>query len=202
LKTTTTPSILLSFALVSSIGIAGAFAQKRATKKRLRSESSAAGSSKSRARRVTAKKSAKPTPSPADQPTQDMAARPSNAGSAKPAPSPEAGEEPGEKLEVNSAQRSGSSEKPGESEPLPRAVEDAKGTNTPNAGTSLRDQIEATPSGPGRIRLQLRLAEQLIAAGQKAEGKAELHTITQSDAFDPQGFYNAGNALARLGDYE
>jgi tetratricopeptide (TPR) repeat protein len=131
-----------------------------------------------------------------------MAAGPSNAGSAKPAPSPEAGEEPGKKLEVNSAQPSGSSEKPGESEPLPRPVEDAKGTNSPNAATSLRDQIEAAPSGPERIRLQLRLAEQLIAAGQKAEGKAELHTITQSDAFDPQGFYNAGNALARLGDYE
>ncbi len=201
MKTIEITSTLLSFALASNIGVAGAFAQKRATKKRQQSNSSVSAANKSRARRVTANQAAESTPSPADQPTPDISAGLDYEGSAKPAASPEAGEQPAEKFEVNSAKRSGSSEKPVESEPLSRPVEDAKGANSPN-DTTLRDHIKTAPSGPERIRLQLRLAEQLIAAGQKAEGKAELHTITQSDAFDPQGFYNAGNALARLGDYE
>jgi tetratricopeptide (TPR) repeat protein len=201
LKTITTTSALLAFALTSNIVIAGAFAQKRATKKRVRSGSSASVSNRSRARRVTATQSNEAIPSPADQPTPDMATVPDKAGAAKPAASPEVGE-PGEKLEVNSAKRSVNNENPGESEPLSRPDENPKGTSSPNDATSLRDQIEAAPSGPERIRLQLRLAEQLIAAGQKAEAKMELHTITQSDAFDPQGFYNVGNALARVGDYD
>jgi tetratricopeptide (TPR) repeat protein len=201
LKTITTTSALLAFALASNIGVAGAFAQKRAKKKRVRSESSASLPNKSRTKRVTANESAEATSSPAAQPTPDTATVPDKPGSAKPAASPEAGE-PGKKLEVDSTKRSGNNENPGESEPLSRPVENPKGTNSPNDATSLRDQIEAAASDPERIRLQLRLAEQLIAAGQKAEAKTELHTITQSDAFDPQGFYNAGNALARLGDYD
>lgn len=201
LKTITITSALLVFALTSNIGVAGAFAQKRATKKRVRSESSASVSNKSRARRVTAAQSNKVTPPPADKPTPDMATVPDKAGSAKPAASPEASES-GEKLEGDNAKRSTINENPGESEPLSRPVENAKGTSSPDDATFLRDQIVAAPSGPERIRLQLRLAEQLIAAGQKAEAKTELHTITQSDAFDPHGFYNAGNALARVGDYD
>lgn len=131
-----------------------------------------------------------------------MAAGPDNEASAKPAALPSAGEKPGEKPDVKSASGLGISEKPAEGEPLPAPTADARGTNSSDGAASLRDQIEATPSGPERIRLQLKLAEQLIAAGQKVEATTELRTIIQSDAFDPQGFYNAGNALARLGDYD
>jgi tetratricopeptide (TPR) repeat protein len=37
-------------------------------------------------------------------------------------------------------------------------------------------------------------------ADKKTEATTELHAITNAEVFDPQGFYNAGNALARLGD--
>ena len=66
----------------------------------------------------------------------------------------------------------------------------------------LRDQIDAAATPQDRIRLQLKLAEELAGNGKKSEAVAELHAITGSDVFDPQGFYNAGNALARLGDTE
>jgi len=67
---------------------------------------------------------------------------------------------------------------------------------------ALRDQIEAAQSPQDRIRLQLQLAEELAGNGKKTEALAELHAVTGVDTFDPQGFYNAGNALARLGDTE
>ncbi len=67
---------------------------------------------------------------------------------------------------------------------------------------SLRDQIDATPEGVERTALQLRLVEQLVAAGKKNEATTELLAISNSEVFDPQGLYNVGNALARLGDSE
>jgi tetratricopeptide (TPR) repeat protein len=69
-------------------------------------------------------------------------------------------------------------------------------------GVPLRDQIDAAPNGPERIRLQLQLADELVAAGKKPEAIAELLLVTGTDVFDPQDLYNAGNALARLGDSE
>jgi tetratricopeptide (TPR) repeat protein len=66
----------------------------------------------------------------------------------------------------------------------------------------LRNQIDAEPNGPERIRLQLKLADQLVAANKKPEAIAELHLVTVTGVFDPQDLYNAGNALARLGDSE
>jgi tetratricopeptide (TPR) repeat protein len=64
----------------------------------------------------------------------------------------------------------------------------------------LRDKIDAAATPQERIRLKLQLAEQLSSDGKKTEAVAELHSITGLDVFDPQGFYNTGNALARLGD--
>ena len=66
----------------------------------------------------------------------------------------------------------------------------------------LHNQIDAAPNGPERIRLQLKLADQLVAADKKPEAIAELHLVSGTDVFDPQDLYNAGNALARLGDSE
>ena len=65
---------------------------------------------------------------------------------------------------------------------------------------ALREQIDAAQSPQDRIRLQLKLAEELVGSGKKTEALAELHAVTGSDVFDPQVFYNTGNALARLGD--
>ena len=67
--------------------------------------------------------------------------------------------------------------------------------------TVLRDQINAA-TGAERIRLELKLADELLAAGKTSDAIAELHSVTSSDVFDPPSFYNAGNSLARLGDNE
>jgi tetratricopeptide (TPR) repeat protein len=65
---------------------------------------------------------------------------------------------------------------------------------------ALRDEIDAASTPQERIRLQIKLADLLLAKGKKSEAVNELRSITSLEAFDPQGFYNTGNALARLGD--
>jgi tetratricopeptide (TPR) repeat protein len=91
--------------------------------------------------------------------------------------------------------------KPTASKELPS--EDVTKVDQPkDAVASLRDQIEASSSGPERNRLRLALAEQLVAAGKKAEASLELRTILNGQEFDPQGLYNTGNAFARLNDSE
>jgi tetratricopeptide (TPR) repeat protein len=47
---------------------------------------------------------------------------------------------------------------------------------------------------------QLKLAQELANEGQRAEALAELNKIAASSEFDPIGFYNLGNAYARLGE--
>ena len=64
----------------------------------------------------------------------------------------------------------------------------------------LRDQIAAASLVPERNRLQLKLAEELAKTGNKSEALAELSSILNANAFDPIGYYNLGNAFARLGE--
>ena len=49
---------------------------------------------------------------------------------------------------------------------------------------------------------QLKRAQELADTGHRSEALAELNKIANSDAFDPAGFYNLGNAFARLGEPE
>src|SRR5215217_4059079 len=65
---------------------------------------------------------------------------------------------------------------------------------------TLRTQIEGATTDSDRIRLQLKLADLLVSTGHKTEATAELNAIATSNAFDPIGFYNLGNAFARLGN--
>ena len=74
--------------------------------------------------------------------------------------------------------------------------------NTRDPVTDLRDQIQSAASDSDRIRLQLKLADLLLSTGHKTEAVAELNSIATSNAFDPAGFYNLGNAFARLGNTE
>src|SRR5829696_9113093 len=74
--------------------------------------------------------------------------------------------------------------------------------NTPDPVVALRNQIEAAPSAAERNRLRLKLSELLHNSGHKTEALAELNAIANSDSFDPIGFYNLGNAFARLGESE
>jgi tetratricopeptide (TPR) repeat protein len=63
----------------------------------------------------------------------------------------------------------------------------------------LREQIDAA-LGSERNSLRLKLVGELVAADKKVEALTELRFIVSTDVFDPQNFYNAGNAFARLGD--
>jgi tetratricopeptide (TPR) repeat protein len=82
-----------------------------------------------------------------------------------------------------------------------RSVEKDAG-NTPDPVVTLREQIAATTEIPERNSLQLQLAELLQSTGHKPEAIAELNKIAGSNSFDPVGFYNLGNAFARLGESE
>jgi len=64
--------------------------------------------------------------------------------------------------------------------------------------TSKHPKVEATPTPADKLREQLRVAEEMAAAGMKREAIAELAVLSGEDRFDPQGFYNIANALARL----
>lgn len=63
---------------------------------------------------------------------------------------------------------------------------------------ALRDAIDDAPNPEQRARLQLKLVDQLIAAGMKQEALSKLNSMSQEDRFDPPHFYNIANAMARL----
>lgn len=196
---TTTP-VLLLLAMAMTLGVANASGQGNLVKKQPRqAPGSSPAASKSRSRRLVTTPG-QPQPSATSQPATAKAVEPASDRSVKAVSAPRAGDAgtTGTKHTENSSGKS--SENFSDAKPLPLSAADTIGSPDPGGFTSLRDQIEAAPSGPERIRLQLELAEQLSAANRKTEATTELHAILNADAFDPQGFYNAGNALARLGD--
>lgn len=79
---------------------------------------------------------------------------------------------------------------------------DAQGNVVDDPIQSLRDQIAAAPVAPDRTRLTLKLAEELSKTGRKTEALNELSAIMNANAVDPIGYYNLGNAFARLGETE
>ena len=87
---------------------------------------------------------------------------------------------------------------PSEIRPEPPAI-DEKG-NVDDPIKALRDQIAAASMIQERNRLQLKLAEELVKTGRKTEAITELFLILNADGFDPIGYYNLGNAFARLGE--
>jgi len=203
LKIITPTPVLLSIALAATLGVAGASGQDNSGKKKPQQPSgSSSAARKSRARRVVANSSGEPSPSATEQPNAPNAGEPPKENSVKPnSTATKAGEEPTETTGAKGTETpvDKSSENPGDAKP---PVQNTKGNAPQDTVASLLEQIDAAPSGPDRIRLQLKLAEQLVAGGEKTEATTELHAITNADVFDPQGFYNAGNALARLGDYD
>ncbi|HEX8354189.1 MAG TPA: hypothetical protein VF611_14875, partial [Pyrinomonadaceae bacterium] len=108
-----------------------------------------------------------------------VAAAESRAGADKPAD--ESAEESADKLDKSDAARDESGETSAEVEALRARAESA-----------------ASPSERGRLRLGL--AERLTEAGRRAEAAELLRSMLGEERFDPQLFYNAGNALARLGE--
>jgi tetratricopeptide (TPR) repeat protein len=150
------------------------------------SAKSAAAADKSRARRATDPASSQPANDA--KPVKDVNGVATDSGtknSATPATAvaQEKPENPGEKAPEQS------SAKP---------TTEVKATTTV-ASLSLREQIAAAADLQTKVSLQRKLADELIVSGNRAEAIKELKSIVAVDLFDPQGLYNAGNSLARLG---
>jgi tetratricopeptide (TPR) repeat protein len=64
----------------------------------------------------------------------------------------------------------------------------------------LRAKMKEAKTDAERARLRRALAERLAADGNSAGAVAELSAMLSAEHFDPAGFYNVGNALARLGE--
>lgn len=85
-------------------------------------------------------------------------------------------------------------------EPARAAVEgsDASGGEV----EALRAKAEASSNPSERARLRLALALALAEGGRREEAVGLVRASVAEERFDPQFFYNAGNALARLGESE
>jgi tetratricopeptide (TPR) repeat protein len=66
--------------------------------------------------------------------------------------------------------------------------------------SALRSQINEATGRDERARLQRTLVDYLIALNRRSEAITELRAMMREERVDPVGFYNIGNALARLGD--
>ena len=88
---------------------------------------------------------------------------------------------------------------PSQNPAMPPAI-DANGNVDGDSVQTLRSQIEAASLLQDRNRLQLKLADELIKTGHKTEALKELFVVLNGNGFDPIGFYNLGNAFARLGE--
>ncbi len=101
---------------------------------------------------------------------------------------------------VESAESRGEAEKSAD-----KSAEKSKASGEESAAAdaeveALRAQAESAVSPAERGRLRLGLAERLAGAGRGAEAATLLRSMLAEERFDPQHFYNAGNALARLGE--
>lgn len=76
----------------------------------------------------------------------------------------------------------------------------AKEVKAPDRIAALRAQLEEAKTESERALLQFTLVDSLIALNREKEAIKELREMMRQERFDPVGFYNIGNALARLGD--
>lgn len=192
-----TTVVFVTLALSAILSIADASGQKKPGKKKSRQASSPSLSAgKLRAPRVSAKSPGETVPATSDQSPANIVEFPKKESEVK--AGQETDEPGGNRGSLDPAP--GSGEKPATAAPHTPASDTAEVNVSPEPVLSLGDQIEALPDGAERIRLQLKLSEQLVAAGKKPEAIKELRAIINTKAFDPQSFFNTGNALARLGD--
>lgn len=66
--------------------------------------------------------------------------------------------------------------------------------------SALRAQIADAVDADERARLRRTLVDYLVALNRQSEAIKELREMMRENRTDPVGFYNIGNALARLGD--
>ncbi|HEX8188645.1 MAG TPA: hypothetical protein VF586_09850, partial [Pyrinomonadaceae bacterium] len=84
----------------------------------------------------------------------------------------------------------------------PKESARAEAVETGGEVEALRAKAEAATSPAERARLRLSLAEALAEGGGRAEAVGVVRAEVAEERFDPQFFYNAGNALARMGEPE
>jgi tetratricopeptide (TPR) repeat protein len=180
---------LLSLLLATCCSFAQLSAQTRKTIKRSTTVPKSDVANKSRSRRAGQPTETKPATEPQVSAPADP--KPESSPVTTPTAETEKPTTPANAPVVESLQETTSGEK---SEPAARP----NNAPPPDAFAVLRDQIDAAPSGPDRIQLQLRLVEEFVNAGKKPEALSQLHSIINTDVFDPQGFYNVGNSFARL----
>jgi len=178
--------VVLASLLLASVGSSSdLLAQAKRTSKKAATPAKATSTNKTRERRTAAAEAPATQTSPIADPKQPSAPAEKTVVETKPTADP-----------TDGAAKQTSSQIDATSSP------DAN--NTPakpeDPVAELRDEIDSAPSGPERIRLQLKLAEELVSTGKKSEALSLLHSVTQTDVFDPQGFYNVGNSFARLND--
>ena len=90
-------------------------------------------------------------------------------------------------------------------EPVAPPTQPAVAAPEPSEPTA-EPEVDSEPARPvapeltpeEKLREQLKLVEELVAKGSNQEAIAQLQLLAAEDRFDPQGFYNIGNALARL----
>jgi tetratricopeptide (TPR) repeat protein len=140
----------------------------------------------------------KQDPGPSAQPTVKPKARTRRASSrrkprVKVTPQPAA--EPSPAPETSPAATASPEAAVEEATPAPAAEEVIEG----DAGETPKESaVDAAPTAEARLREQLKVVEQMVAQGLKQEALTELHSLAAENRFDPQGFYNIGNAFARL----
>jgi tetratricopeptide (TPR) repeat protein len=201
MKTTT---ISLSLVFAAGFFLSEAAGQDSTTKKKTTPQTKSAGASKVRSRRAVAPASTTQagdvTPPGVVKPADVKADQGGAASPSKPtAQATKSATVPGSANEVKS------DDNPGDALSERRAAPATSAADTTIARPSdpvltLRNQIDGAENVQERIRLQLKLVDQLVAADKRTDAIVALRQIVNSDDFDPQGFYNTGNSFARLGD--
>ena len=174
--------------LIGSVVASNVVGQTTSSKKQV-SGSKTSSTTGARTKRTTAKQQVAPgKPATADSPSKPVEpqkeAEPSEVKS-DPAPKTEA--PPTTSASPNKeATAKPTEEKPAEPEVPADPIAD------------LRHKIESA-TDVEKLRLQLKLADQLVTAGRQPEALAELVKASSTDIFDPTSFYNIGNSFAGLG---
>lgn len=113
----------------------------------------------------------------------------------------------GEKVPAAEAEKPKASKAVEESEQASESKEEQSPAPTQKAVpvdpiVALREEISAAPTISEKVRLQFELVDLLMSKGSRQEAINELRLMANEERFDPQGFYNIGNAQARLNDSE
>ena len=198
-----TTKLLLAFCCVVTLSVLTVASQDTVEKSSTPKDQSTAQSSKPKARstarrRTAAKRKSVHTPVT----TETKQAPPTETPAA-------ASEETGKSDSVKNEPKE-QTEKPVDSktDEANQPVEEPKAAASPETDTNvdplqrLRNQIEAADTPLEKTRLRMQLVDKLVADGKTQDAINELRAISFEEHFDPQGLYNAGNALARLGDSE